>query len=73
MALDAVATSESALLRALERLKATAGPGTVHHSSDSLITGDTDDSEDEHDAEAGTCIDAGAYAAQACTVGAVVS
>ncbi|KAI4624182.1 uncharacterized protein J4E87_005681 [Alternaria ethzedia] len=48
MALDAVATSESALLRALERLKATAGPGTVHHSSDSLITGDTDDSEDEY-------------------------
>jgi hypothetical protein len=34
--------------------------------------GGTDDSEDEHDAEAGTCIDAGAYAAQACIVGAVV-
>ena len=35
--------------------------------------GGTNDSEDEHDAEAGTCIDAGSYAAQAFTVGAVVS
>jgi len=48
MVLDAVATSESALLRALEMLKATAGPGTVHHSSDSIVTGETDDSEDEY-------------------------
>ncbi|KAI4959850.1 hypothetical protein J4E86_003575 [Alternaria arbusti] len=48
MVLDAVATSESALLRALEMLKATAGPGTVHHPSDSIVTGETDDSVDEY-------------------------
>ena len=58
MVLDAVAksrsqaststTSESALLRALEKLKATAGSETVHHSSDSIVTSETDDSEDEY-------------------------
>jgi hypothetical protein len=35
--------------------------------------GGTSDSEGEHDAEAGTCIDAGSCAAQACTVEALAS
>lgn len=36
-------------------------------------TGGTSDSGGKHDAEAGTYVDAGSYAAQACTVGALAS
>lgn len=59
MVLDAVATSRSdqtstsptsdcALSRAMEKLKATAGTRTVRHSSESLGTDQADDSEDEY-------------------------
>ncbi|KAI4955217.1 hypothetical protein J4E91_001075 [Alternaria rosae] len=41
-------TSDSALLHAMKKLKATTGPGTVNHSSDSTVIGETDDSEDKY-------------------------